>query len=199
MSRKHTPSPEARFFGVGGIIVCVFSAPFIVLYFTLGSWWMLIALLPLCLYIWHTLYGLLLLIAARWRWHSSSVQAVLITSDSPNWKNYIEKEWLPRLKDKVIILNWSQRKSWPRSLETRLFNYFCLTEHQILLFIVGEKNQNFNPALILLRGLHYPYVYRFYHAFLDAKHGRTEVLQKLESHMYAQFEKRKTDEHREKT
>jgi hypothetical protein len=188
MSRQPTLSPEGRFFGGGGLFVCLFSIPFIILYCIFGSRWLLIGLLPMFFYIWHTLYGLLLLVAAWWKWHGSSVRGILITSDSPTWKEHIEQQWLRRLQEQVIVLNWSQRNSWPRSLEARLFRYFCLTEYQILFISVGEQTQNFNPALILLRGLYYPYVYRFYYAFRDAKHGRTEALNKLETHMYAQFE-----------
>ena len=55
-------------------------------------------------------------------------------------------------------------------------------------FIVVGPGTNFNPALILLRGLRHPYVYRYYYAFRDAKHGNMEALRRLETHMFAQFE-----------
>jgi hypothetical protein len=122
--------------------------------------------------------------AARRRWRGTRVRGILVYSDSPNWRDYVEKNWIPELKDRVVVLNWSERKSWPRSLPVRLFNFFCLENW----FIVVGPGTNFNPALVLLRGLRHPFVYRYYYAFRDAKHGNMEALRKLETHMFAQFE-----------
>ena len=174
--RKKTPPPESRFIGVGAIVVSVIAVPFLVCYIAGWSWGFLF-LLPLVLYMLHKTYGLLLLFAAWSRWHNSQVVGILILSDSPIWRQYIEREWIPRLGDKVIILNWSNRKSWSRSLPVRLFRYFC----------APGDNFNFNPALILLRGIKHPYIYRYYYAFHDAKHGRPGVLHGLEGHMFSQL------------
>ena len=179
MGSKVTPSPESRFLGGGAIVVGITSAPFLAWY-PISGWWLLFLLLPLVLYLAYTLYGLLLLIAAWFRWQGSPVRGLLILSDSPSWKNYLEERWLPRLRDGVVILNWSERKTWPRSLPSRLFYHFCC---------IWNENRNFNPAVILFRGLRYPYVYRYYYAFRDAKHGRPEALHELEAHMFREFSK----------
>jgi hypothetical protein len=145
---KVTPPPESRFFGGGAIVVGIASAPFLAWYLISGWWWTLLLLLPLVLYLAYTLYGLLLLIAAWFRWHGSPIRGLLILSESPNWKDYIEEHWVPRLRDGVVILNWSERKTWSRSLPNRLFYHFCC---------VWSENRNFNPAVILFRGLKYHY------------------------------------------
>ncbi len=180
MGNKVTPPPESRFFGGGAIVVGIASAPLVAWYLISGWLCTLFLLLPLVLYLAYTLYGLLLLIAAWSRWHGSPVRGLLILSNSPRWKDYIEERWLPRLRDGVVILNWSERKTWSRSLPRRLFYRFCY---------VWSENRNFNPAVILFRGLRYPYVYRYYYAFRDAKRGHPEALHELETHMFREFSK----------
>ncbi len=169
--RKRTPPAESRFVSWGAVCVSVLALPFIVCYLA-GWWWGVVFLLPAILYVLYKIYGLLLLLAAWWRWRDSPVVGILVLSDSPIWKDHIDREWITRLSDRVVILNWSERRSWTRSLPVCLFNYFC------------ARQENFNPALILLRGIRHPYVYRYYYAFHDAKHGHPEVLQSLEADMF---------------
>jgi len=176
VARKQTPAPESRFIGGGAFFILLLSAPVIIVYVISGWWWLVFFLLPLLLYLLHKVYGLLLLMFALFLWRSSPIRAVLVYSDSPNWKEYIESEWLPRLGEQVVILNWSQRNNWQRSLPVLLFHYFCLNE-----------DTNFNPSLILLRGIKYPHVYRYFYAFRDAKHGHPQALKRLETHMYREL------------
>ena len=98
---------------------------------------------------------------------------VLIYSSSPNWQGYIEENWLPRLGESLIVLNYSERRAWLRkSIAVRMFDTF-----------VGGGYQ-YNPAVILLRGTHAPLVFRFYQAFKNAKHGKTAALRELETEMF---------------
>src|SRR5207249_2405604 len=63
-----------------------------------------------------------------WQRHGRHGRFVLLVySDSPNWKTYIESKILPRLGSGVVTLNWSQRKEWRRSnrFEARLFNHWA--------------------------------------------------------------------------
>ena len=85
---------------------------------------------------------------------------------------------MPRFGEKVVVLNWSKRSTWRRSLAVLVFRRFGL----------GVDNDNFNPLLICFRGLRYPLIYRCFYAFRDVKHGNTEALHRLEEHMFAQFE-----------
>lgn len=179
MGRRATPAPQSRFLGPGAIVVGIISAPFLAWHLIFGSWWPLFFLFPLYFYILHKLYGLLLLVAAWVRWFGGPVRGILVFSESPNWKEYVEKEWLSRLGARVVVLNWSNRRSWWPTLPVLVFHYFCC----------GQEQDNFNPAVILFRGIKYPYVYRYFYAFRDAKHGRPETLHQLETHMYAAFAK----------
>ncbi len=181
MGRRETPPPEGRFIGAGAVFALVLSAPAIVLLLIHRSPWLGIGLLPLAFYALHKIYGLLLLLAAWFRWRNTPVRGVLVYSDSPNWKLYIESSWFPALADRVAILNWSQSKSWDKSLSVRLFWFFCAGRW----WFYENVQHNINPALILLRGLRYPRVYRYYQAFRDMKHGHPEALRRLEDRMFA--------------
>jgi hypothetical protein len=88
------------------------------------------------------------------------------------WQDHIAREWLPRLDPVSVRLNWSERNQWPDTLEVRLFRRFCLAEH------------NFNPAVLVVRGLRAPLVFRFYYAFHEAKHGNPQYLKELETELF---------------
>ena len=104
------------------------------------------------------------------------VYGVLITSNSLNWKVYIENKWVPRIGSSIEILNWSMHKTWKRTMYTKLFNKFVGT------------NENYCPSVVLLRGIKEPFVFRFFYAFRDAKHGNTESLNKLEQRLFKEIE-----------
>ena len=177
MSRKPTPPPEGRFVGGGGLTASMFSVPAVLLWLLFDMWWLLIFTAPIILYIAYIVHGIILLLAAWWRWRGTKIRGILVFSDSPNWQNYIEQNWMPRLGEQVVFLNWSERGSWQDSLEVRIFRRFG----------IRDDNFNFNPLLIYFRGLRYPLIYRCYFAFRDNKHGNPEALQQLERHMFARF------------
>jgi len=37
---------------------------------------------------------------------------LFVYSRSPVWQDYVERNWLPRLADHAMVLNWSDRASW---------------------------------------------------------------------------------------
>ena len=41
---------------------------------------------------------------------------IFVYSNSRIWKDYIENEILPAIKDHAMILNWSERRNWKSSL-----------------------------------------------------------------------------------
>lgn len=178
MSKKPTPPPEGRFVGVGGLVASIFGAPALLLWLLPDRLWLLIFTIPLIFAIAYLIYGHVLLVAAWWRWRGTQIRGILVFSNSPNWQDYIEQDWIPRLGEQVVVLNWSERGSWRKSLEVRIFR----------LFGIADNNFNFNPLLIYFRGLRYPLVYRYFFAFRDAKHGNPEALQRLERHMFARFD-----------
>jgi hypothetical protein len=118
------------------------------------------------------LYGLSLLAIVRRRWTSRGVRCLLVCSDSPLWRDHIQTRWLPRMGDVAIVLNWSERSSWRSDLRVRVFRRFC-----------GER-RNFNPAVVVFRGLREPYVFRFFYAFQEVKANRRQYLETLEAQMF---------------
>jgi hypothetical protein len=122
--------------------------------------------------------GRLLLAEARRVLQPRGIRCLLVHSDSPTWQDHIRDTWLPRLGERATSLNWSERDRWPKSLEVRLFNHF-----------VGGSRLNFNPAVLVFRGLRRPLVFRFYYAFQQAKHGRPQYLEGLEAQVFQAVER----------
>ena len=117
------------------------------------------------------LYGRLLVLLARL---SRTGRGVLVYSDSPHWREYIETGWLPHCAGKVTVLNWSRRKQWKTSPAVLVFQHFCGT-------------QDFNPSVVLFRGPRRPLVFRFYYAFRDARHGKRGPLEGLERRLFEEL------------
>ena len=99
---------------------------------------------------------------------------VLVYSDSPHWQTYIEENWLPKLADVAIVLNWSQRSQWRRqpALESKVFHHWS-----------GDRE--FNPMAIYLPRRGRVQTVRFWRAFRDKKHDHPEALEKLEAELFA--------------
>jgi hypothetical protein len=138
-------------------------------------WWLLILVLPSVAF------------AGLWVRHASVVATarkytlrrgalgVLVYSNSPNWKDYIEQTWLPATGDRLIVLNWSERQNWTADPAVTVFNA-----------LGGEED--FNPLAILFTRKQ-PLVFRFYPAFQNAKHGNREGLEMLERAFLQEFER----------
>jgi len=94
---------------------------------------------------------------------------LLVTSDSPHWRAYIEEHWLSRWGDRAVVINWSERSRWDR------------TRPEIGLFREFSRAREFNPLAIVVpsRGEHV-IVVRFWKAFRDHKHGKPQKLLKAE-------------------
>jgi hypothetical protein len=114
-----------------------------------------------------------------WQRHGKRGRFVLfIYSDSPNWKDYIEANILPRIESHAVTLNWSKRKEWERMnpFEAKIFNHWA-----------GEKE--FNPmALVFSPGGKIKDV-RFWRAFKDFKHGKGASLKQAESLLFTEVER----------
>lgn len=116
------------------------------------------------------LYTRSLLVAARLRWPAKG--AIVVTSDSPRWRDHIETHWLPRLGDSVVLLNYSQRAHWDDSLPVQLWRAYC------------EGRRDYVPAVILLRGRRGPLIFGFYRWFDAARRGHPEGLQAMEARLF---------------
>lgn len=132
------------------------------------------------------------------RCHGAAVRGLLIYSNSPNWQSYVEREWLPHLRGRLFIMNWSERAGWERDfpLEAMIFRE------------LGDRD--FNPSAIVFRslvsghlfrrwlgavraldpvGMLAPHdqpvdVVRFFQAFRDFKHGRSHTLKAQERRLW---------------
>ena len=133
------------------------------------------------------------------RVHGPATRGILIYSNSPNWQQYIEQQWLPRIGKRLVVLNWSERARWREEhpLEAAIFR-----RH------LGDRE--FNPAAIVFRsagrgrlfrrwlasiraldpiGMLAPYessvdIVRFYRPFRDYKHGKEHTLHAAEAALW---------------
>jgi hypothetical protein len=111
------------------------------------------------------------LYAFVWSWWIgwARQRVLFVYSDSPNWKEYVEANILPKLPANTVVLNWSNRAQWPRlSVPVMLFRCFA-----------GERE--FNPIGLVFERLDIVERYRFWQAFRDAKHGHSETLRLVET------------------
>jgi hypothetical protein len=122
------------------------------------------------------LYGRVLLALVRLRWTPRGVACLIIHSESPRWAAHVERHWLPLLAQRAVLLNWSERASWRGSLAVRLFRHFC------------DTYRNFNPAVVVFRGMRRPLVFRFFYAFQQMHAGRPQYLAELEAQMFSALE-----------
>jgi hypothetical protein len=111
------------------------------------------------------------LYAVVWFWWIGRARrrVLFVYSDSPNWKEYVEANIVPKLPANTVVLNWSNRAQWPKfSLPVMLFNAFA-------------GGREFNPIGLVFERLDVVEPYRFWQPFRDAKHGRAEALQLVET------------------
>jgi hypothetical protein len=105
-----------------------------------------------------------------WTWWIGRARrrVLFVYSDSPNWKEYVEANILPKLPEDAAVLNWSHRASWPRfNISVMLFRRFA-----------GERE--FNPIGLVFERFRLVGRYRFWQPFRDAKHGHPTSLHLME-------------------
>ncbi|NNM05863.1 MAG: hypothetical protein HKO65_12305 [Gemmatimonadetes bacterium] len=98
---------------------------------------------------------------------SRGTVAILVYSESPNWKAYFERKVIPDLGDRAEVLNWSKRRDWEKqsTLPIRVYlHHRPKTGSNPYGMVVGPKG----PLA------HYP----FFLAFRDYKHGKPRALEK---------------------
>jgi hypothetical protein len=118
-------------------------------------------------------YRLLLRSVVEVHWVMRGWRILLVYSRSPVWQNYIETTWLPRLQDHAVVLNWSDRVTWRRTMPfaARVFQHWAPSE-------------NFNPMVILFSTFPHTRRIEFYHAFRDWKHGKEDTLRAAEDQLF---------------
>lgn len=114
-----------------------------------------------------------------WRRHGRFGRFVLfVYSDSPNWKDYVEANILPRIAKHAVTLNWSRRREWARSspFEAKIFRRWAGAEE-------------FNPLAIIITPDGRVRAVRFRQAFRDFTHGRGQALREAEDSLFGEVEK----------
>ena len=97
---------------------------------------------------------------------------LLVYSDSPVWHDYIEQRLLPPIRERAVVLNWSQRKRWKLSLARIAFHHF-------------GGYREFNPLAVVFRPFRPTRKFRFWRPFRDWKHGRPGKLEKMEHEFFS--------------
>ena len=112
----------------------------------------------------------LVLYALIWvLWLPRGKDVLLVYSDSPIWHDYITTQVLPLVQERAVILNWSQRNTWPRwSFSVHVFRS------------LGGREE-FNPMVAVFRPFRRARLFRFWSAFKDWKRGYTEPVERLRS------------------
>lgn len=117
----------------------------------------------------YLLWGIVLALAIWLTWRKKA--ALFVYSDSPAWKEYIEREILPYIQDRAVILNWSERRKWKSSLPVLAFRYF-------------GGYRNFNPIGIVFRPFRLVRTYRFFEAFQKLKQGDSRKVEKVRDELF---------------
>ena len=123
------------------------------------------------------LWGMLLYTSIWLTWQRRLV--IFVYSDSPTWKEYIEREILPPVKNRVVILNWSERRKWKNSLAVLAFRYF-------------GGHRDFNPIAMVFRPFRFVKTYRFFKAFQELKQGDSRAVEELRQELFRDLEVQKT-------
>lgn len=157
MTKKKSTRDQRR--ALWGTIIIIVLAP---------------VLIPLVLLIIlaYLVLAVLLHVLAWLVWNTRGIRLLYVYSNSPNWQDHIENNILPRLPERSIVLNWSERKKWQFSLTTLVFRHF-------------GGHSEFNPIAIVFRPFRWAKVFRFFKPFRDLKHGQPDALQKMEAEFFA--------------
>lgn len=115
----------------------------------------------------HFLHRAILYVLVWILWTTRGKDVLLVSSESPIWHDYMQSEVVPLVRDRAVVLNWSQRKTWDKwSLSVQVFYSF------------GGRRE-FNPLVVLFRPFRQARVLRFWSAFKDWKHGYTQSVEAL--------------------
>jgi len=123
-------------------------------------------------------------------------RTLLVYSNSPHWRDYIEANWLPRLKDHAVVLNWSERSTWKKSapLEAAIFRRYLGTREFNPAAVVLHRVAKYTPWQALKAGRYFDALFlirrdtttvRFWQAFRDLRHGKPGPLKEREAELFA--------------
>ena len=110
----------------------------------------------------------------RKKWGSEGKTILFVYSESPNWKDYIEREIIPKLSPYAVSLNYSRRAEWKhkKPLEAKIWKQWS-----------GARE--FNPMAIVIPDRGKVKTVRFHQAFRDYKHGKDHLLRQKEVELFS--------------
>ena len=150
--------PHHKLAHVGSILLLVLTVPF----------WIPLLLVLIVLGLVYVLAGAFLYTTVWCCWCARGRDVLFVYSDSPIWHDYVVERILPKIGARAIVLNWSERKRWRRTLPVLVFRFFGGT-------------RSFNPMALVFRPFRFARSFRFYEPFKDYKHGNSEALTKMEA------------------
>ena len=140
----------------------------------------------------------------RLNWYPEKKYVVFVYSDSPNWKEYIEANLLPKVARWAVVLNWSDKVKWNlarKSLAVRIFEHWAGVSvdrwrgklrwggKRELGGLASSGGYEYNPIAIVFVPWWKPSVIKFWQAFKDYKHGREQRLKQAESQLFTLLDK----------
>jgi len=119
----------------------------------------------------HLLAGLFLYPAIWLCWCLRGRFVLFVYSNSPIWLEYVEKNILPRLGERAVVLNWSERSKWKRTLAILAFRYF-------------GSYRDYNPMAVVFHPFRCARRFQFYKPFREYKHGKADAVLKMECELF---------------
>ena len=120
------------------------------------------------------LYTAALYTAAWLAWCTRGRDVLVVYSESPIWRDRIERELLPKLEGRAVVLNWSERRHWLERLRlsSLVFRHF-------------GGSREFNPLAVVFQPFRLARTFRFWRPYKDFKHGKAESVERMEQELLA--------------
>jgi hypothetical protein len=104
-------------------------------------------------------------------WIPKGKDVLFVYSDSPIWREYMTSHVLPLVRERAVVLNWSERSKWsPWSLRVSVFRAF-------------GGSREFNPMVVKFQFFRKVKILRYWSAFQDWKRGYTEPVESLNNQL----------------
>jgi hypothetical protein len=104
-------------------------------------------------------------------WIPKGKDVLFVYSDSPIWREQMTSHVLPLVRERAVILNWSERSKWsPWSLKVSVFRAF-------------GGSREFNPMVVKFHLFRKAKILRYWSAFQDWRRGYTEPVESLNNQL----------------
>ena len=107
-------------------------------------------------------------------WLPTGKDVLFVYSDSPIWHEYMTTQILPLVRERAVVLNWSERGKWTRWWSFRVHVFHCFGGYR-----------EFNPLVVLFRPFRGARTFRFWLPFKDWKRGYKEPVVRLRQELFA--------------